>query len=132
VYSGVIEKDHLTISFVLKDKYMYTNLLAMCIIIISLISDEISKLVSKETFVEASNVVDKPSKIIIDICLCTNLYTYMLRLFSSTSIEDIIGSIPDASGPLSTCVISLEMGTSYSYIVRKSYTLCSVILLCLA
>ena len=32
--------------------------------------------VSKETFVEASKVVDKPTKVKIDICLCTRLYYY--------------------------------------------------------
>jgi len=57
VYSGTIEKDHLIIITAL-----YANYLAMCmcISIISLISDKITK----ETFVEALNVVDKPLKVI--------------------------------------------------------------------
>jgi len=47
---GQLKKDHLTIiiAFVLKDKYLYANSLAMCIIVISLISDKISKLTSKK------------------------------------------------------------------------------------
>jgi len=62
------QQDHLTIiiAFVLRDKYLYVNLLAYYIIIISLISDKINKFVLKETFVEALNVVDKPSKVIIN------------------------------------------------------------------
>jgi len=52
-----LKKDHYNYSFCIKR-------LAMCIIIISLISDKISKPVTKETFIEASNVVDKPLKVI--------------------------------------------------------------------
>jgi len=61
-----LKKYHLTIitAFVLKDKCLYVNLLAMCIIVTSLISDKISNPVSKERFVKASNIVDKPSKVI--------------------------------------------------------------------
>jgi len=62
-----LKKDHLTIitAFVLKDKYLYAKFrLRTCIIVISLISDKINKPVSKETFVEASNVVDEPLKVI--------------------------------------------------------------------
>ena len=54
-------------AFVLKNKYLYqlyANILAMCIIVVLLISDKINKPVSKETFVEASNVVDEPLKVI--------------------------------------------------------------------
>jgi len=36
----------------------------MCVIVISLISDKTNIPLSKETFVEASNVLDKPSKVI--------------------------------------------------------------------
>jgi len=57
MYSGTTGSLHYNYSFCIKR-------LAVCIIIISLISDKINKPVSKETFTEASNVVDKPSKVI--------------------------------------------------------------------
>ena len=58
-----LKKDYLTIitAFV---KYLYANLLAMCIVIISLIRNRISKPVSKETVFEVLNVGEKPSKVI--------------------------------------------------------------------
>jgi len=65
VYSGAIEKGSLNNNYNFCIKRLILVWLRMCIIIISLISDKISKPVSKKkTFIEASNVVDKPSKVI--------------------------------------------------------------------
>ena len=58
MYSRVIENGSVNNKY--NFLYLYTSLLRT----FSLISNKIGKLVSKETFVEASKVVDKPSKVI--------------------------------------------------------------------